>query len=114
MMVLHANAITKEYQGIPILTGVTFHLAAGERVGLVGANGCGKSTLLKILADQVPADGGTVNWLAGNVTPNRAAPAGRRPVRPSPGRWPATPGCCCRMNPPTTWTPRGSSGWSRP
>lgn len=49
MMVLQVNDLRKDYQGIPILTGVTFHLSGGDRVGLVGANGCGKSTLLKIL-----------------------------------------------------------------
>lgn len=39
----------------------------GERIGLVGNNGTGKSTLLKIIADERPADGGSVN-LAGSTT----------------------------------------------
>ncbi|MDB4896755.1 MAG: transporter ATP-binding protein, partial [Firmicutes bacterium] len=68
MMVLQANEIAKEFQGKPILTGVSFHLAGGERVGLVGDNGCGKSTLMKILAGLMPADGGNARWVTAGVS----------------------------------------------
>jgi ATPase subunit of ABC transporter with duplicated ATPase domains len=37
---------------------VTWRLAPGERVGLVGVNGSGKSTLLRALAGQVPLSAG--------------------------------------------------------
>lgn len=68
MMILQASEITKEFQGIPILTGVSFHVAGGERVGLVGANGCGKSTLMKILAGLMPVDGGTAHWVTAGIS----------------------------------------------
>lgn len=42
MMVFRVNGLRKEYQGVPIMTDVTFHLAGRERVGLVGANGMWK------------------------------------------------------------------------
>ena len=30
--------------GHPVLDGLTFEVAAGERVGILGANGCGKTS----------------------------------------------------------------------
>ncbi len=38
------------YGDTPILTGVSLHLAPGERIGLLGRNGTGKSTLMKLVA----------------------------------------------------------------
>ncbi|MHB1006471.1 MAG: ABC-F family ATP-binding cassette domain-containing protein [Chloroflexota bacterium] len=46
--------------GRPILSDVSFRIAKGEKVGLVGVNGAGKSTLLKIIAGQTPPDGGNI------------------------------------------------------
>lgn len=60
-MTLQVRGLKKEYEGSPILTGVTFHLAQGEKVGLVGRNGCGKSTLMRILAGELGADGGVIH-----------------------------------------------------
>lgn len=68
MMVLHVTDLRKEFEANPILTGVTFHLAGGERVGLVGANGCGKSTLMKILSGELTADHGSVHWVTEGVS----------------------------------------------
>jgi len=63
MMVLQVRDLIHEYEGNPVLAGVNFHLAGGERVGLVGANGCGKSTLMKILAGELAPGGGSVRWV---------------------------------------------------
>ena len=43
-----------------IFTGVTWRLAPGERVGIVGVNGAGKTTLLKLLAGEVEPLAGEV------------------------------------------------------
>jgi ABC transport system ATP-binding/permease protein len=37
-----------------LLDRITWHLAPGERVGIVGVNGAGKSTLLRAIAGEVP------------------------------------------------------------
>ncbi len=51
-------SISKNYDVKQIFRGMEFHLAPGERVGIVGQNGCGKSTLLKIALGIEDADEG--------------------------------------------------------
>ncbi|GGT34063.1 ABC-F family ATP-binding cassette domain-containing protein [Nonomuraea spiralis] len=43
-----------------LLSGVTAHVAPGDRVGLVGRNGAGKTTLLKTLAGVLPPAAGEI------------------------------------------------------
>jgi lipoprotein-releasing system ATP-binding protein len=51
--VLEARAVCKSFrQGpvvLPVLTGASLRVAAGERVAIIGASGSGKTTLLQIL-----------------------------------------------------------------
>ncbi|CCI53686.1 ABC-F family ATP-binding cassette domain-containing protein [Nostocoides jenkinsii] len=44
--------------GTTLLDRVTWQLAPGERLGIVGVNGSGKSTLLRVLTGQQPLDSG--------------------------------------------------------
>lgn len=43
-----------------LLAGASFHIAPGDRIGLVGRNGAGKTTLLRTLAGQVTPAAGTL------------------------------------------------------
>ncbi|MET0575821.1 MAG: ATP-binding cassette domain-containing protein, partial [Mesorhizobium sp.] len=47
---LEARDIKKYFGAITALNGVSFHVSAGEALGVVGDNGAGKSTLMKILS----------------------------------------------------------------
>ena len=58
--VLSAVDISLQYADRRLLDGVTFHIGATDRIGLVGANGSGKSTLLRILLGDVTPDSGEV------------------------------------------------------
>ena len=59
---LHVTNISKSYGSETILSGVTFIINKGERVGLVGPNGCGKTTLLRIIGGLEQADAGQVRF----------------------------------------------------
>ncbi len=66
MIDIAVNDLQKEYQvGQPVLTGLTFQVDTGERVGILGKNGAGKTTLFRILTGQEEADGGTVTLAPG-------------------------------------------------
>lgn len=60
-MSLRADSLAFAWPGQPdLLRDVSFELAGGELLALVGANGSGKSTLLRILAGLLEAKGGRV------------------------------------------------------
>lgn len=77
--VYQASGVSKNYGSVAALTGVDFHVDAGEVVGLVGDNGAGKSTLVKILSGAHRPDGGSL-WLDGRqrdwASPQDALKAG--------------------------------------
>lgn len=57
---LTVSHVSKSYDLSTILRDISFTVAPGERVGLIGANGSGKSTLLRILAGHESPDAGHV------------------------------------------------------
>ncbi len=57
---LQARELRTEAGGITLLDGVTFTVADGDKVGIVGRNGAGKTTMLKILGGVEPPAGGNV------------------------------------------------------
>lgn len=53
---------------LTVLTGVSFDVAAGETVALMGESGCGKSTLLHVIAGLEMADAGSINLQGAEIT----------------------------------------------
>jgi phosphonate transport system ATP-binding protein len=69
---IEARAVAKSFGTTPIFSDVSFRLARGETVALVGANGTGKSTLLRCLMGLIPVSSGEVHLLgepAGTARP---------------------------------------------
>lgn len=63
--------ISYSYEGAPALSGVSFHIDAGESVCLLGPNGCGKSTTLRLLNGLVFPDRGTYDFDGETITPKK-------------------------------------------
>ena len=57
---LEAIDVTKSFGGVHALRGVSFELAEGEIVGLIGPNGSGKTTLLNCIAGVYPPSAGRI------------------------------------------------------
>ena len=60
MSIISVSKLDKYYGITPILTGVSFHVNEGDKIGIVGANGAGKSTLANILTGELPYDDGEI------------------------------------------------------
>ncbi len=52
--------LSKQFDGIKALDGVTLSIEAGETFGLIGPNGAGKTTLIRILTGQIAQDRGEI------------------------------------------------------
>ncbi|TSA59177.1 MAG: ABC transporter ATP-binding protein [Sediminibacterium sp.] len=58
---LKAQNITKKYEQLAVLKGVSIEVKKAEIVSIVGSSGAGKSTLLHILGTLDQADSGTIS-----------------------------------------------------
>ena len=61
MISLSVSGITYTIGLKEILTGVTFAIEEGDRLGIVGVNGSGKSTLLRIISGKITPDSGEIH-----------------------------------------------------
>lgn len=57
---LTISHLTKRFDGFTALNDVSFSVAPGSRVALLGHNGAGKSTMMKIILGLIAGDGGSI------------------------------------------------------
>jgi ABC-type Fe3+/spermidine/putrescine transport system ATPase subunit len=59
---LEVHSLFKTYAGKPLLNDISFSVAEGETICLLGASGSGKSTLLRIIAGLEATDSGSISF----------------------------------------------------
>lgn len=61
MIIINANGLTKTYVADPVFENLSFAVAEGDKIGLIGLNGTGKTTLFNILAGRMNYDDGELH-----------------------------------------------------
>jgi branched-chain amino acid transport system ATP-binding protein len=64
---LAVDRLVKRFGGFRALDVLSFKVAAGEILGLVGPNGSGKTTCINVISGLYPPDGGTVHFAGRSI-----------------------------------------------
>ena len=71
--------MTKRFGGVAAVDSVSFEVAGGEIIGIIGPNGAGNTTRLNCISGVYRLDGGDIRWEGGSIagmTPYRIARLG--------------------------------------
>jgi ATP-binding cassette subfamily F protein uup len=61
-LVAEAENVSFDYEGTPLIKGLTTTILRGDKIGIIGPNGAGKTTLLRLLLGELkPTTGSLVN-----------------------------------------------------
>jgi len=66
--ILIVSGISKSFGGVKAVDNVSFKLARGEIIGIIGPNGSGKTTLINLITGFVKKDSGKVFFKDRNIT----------------------------------------------
>ena len=58
--VIKIDGLKKAYGDHIVFPGIDLTIKRGEKIGIIGVNGAGKTTLLRMIASELPKDGGTI------------------------------------------------------
>jgi len=62
MTLLEVKSLSKEFDGLRALEGVSFTAEGGEILGIIGPNGAGKTTLFNLISGIYPSSAGEINF----------------------------------------------------
>ncbi|MFN8458776.1 MAG: ATP-binding cassette domain-containing protein, partial [Anaerolineae bacterium] len=65
---LTLNNVTKSFESLLAVNGVSLTVQAGQIIGLIGPNGSGKSTLLNLISGILPLDSGQMLFDGHDIT----------------------------------------------
>ncbi|GIV84948.1 MAG: ABC transporter [Candidatus Roseilinea sp.] len=68
MSILSGVNVSKSFGAFDVFSGLSFSVARGDKIALIGPNGCGKTTLLRIIAGEDESDAGGRVHVARGVT----------------------------------------------
>jgi len=61
------NHVCKSFADKPLLQDISFEVAPGERISLLGPGGCGKTTLLKLILGLLEPDSGDITLMGKDI-----------------------------------------------
>ena len=68
MTVLSVSGLSKQFDGVRVVDGVSFDVRAGELLAMIGPNGAGKTTCFNMLNGQLSPDSGSVRLAGADIT----------------------------------------------
>ena len=80
MTLLAASGVARHFGGVRAVDGVDLAIEAGEFAALIGPNGAGKSTLFGLIAGQLRADAGRIEFDGVDITRSEPVRHARRGI----------------------------------
>lgn len=77
MSILCLQQLRKSFGALTVADEVSFEVAEGEALGIIGPNGAGKSTLISLIAGNLAADSGRIEFQGRDITGATAAERAR-------------------------------------
>ncbi|GIK97768.1 MAG: branched-chain amino acid ABC transporter [Alphaproteobacteria bacterium] len=77
---LDVQGISKRFEALAAVSGLSFDMQAGEILGLIGPNGAGKSTVFNLITGVLPADEGEIRFRGERIERLPARQVARRGI----------------------------------